>query len=147
MSRYVLNQWSKMIQTWTRFAYRKNITFFETPHGSQNRLIHVYPQSPRGPEGLKPLQRITTMKPTKHSSPPGVRLERTSPSGWWARATPLKNMSSSFGMISNPIYGNIKNGNQTTNQPFVWAKTRDPVDWSFWGMGCVMAFGDRILWG
>ena len=31
-------------------------------------------------------------------------------------ATPLKNMSSSIGMISNPIYGKIKNGNQTTNQ-------------------------------
>ena len=24
-------------------------------------------------------------------------------SAWWARATPLKNMSSSIGMISNPI--------------------------------------------
>ena len=36
--------------------------------------------------------------------------------GWWARATPLKNMSSSIGMISNPTYGKIKNGNQTTNQ-------------------------------
>ena len=33
--------------------------------------------------------------------------------GW---ATPLKNMSSSIGMISNLIYGKIKNGNQTTNQ-------------------------------
>ena len=33
--------------------------------------------------------------------------------GW---ATPLKNMSSSIGMIRNPIYGKIKNGNQTTNQ-------------------------------
>ena len=33
--------------------------------------------------------------------------------GW---ATPLKNMTSSIGMISNPIYGKIKNGNQTTNQ-------------------------------
>ena len=31
-------------------------------------------------------------------------------------ATPLKNMSSSIGMISNPIDGKIKNGNQTTNQ-------------------------------
>ena len=28
--------------------------------------------------------------------------------GWWARATPLKNMSSSIGMIRNPIYGKIK---------------------------------------
>ena len=30
-------------------------------------------------------------------------------SGWWARDTPLKNMSSSIGMIRNPIYGKIKN--------------------------------------
>ena len=41
-------------------------------------------------------------------------------SGWWARATPLKNMSSSIGMISNPIYiyiwENKIDGNQTTNQ-------------------------------
>ena len=27
-------------------------------------------------------------------------------------------MSSSIGMISNPIYGKIKNGNQTTNQVY-----------------------------
>ena len=33
--------------------------------------------------------------------------------GW---ATPLKNMSSSIGMMKFPIYGKIKNGNQTTNQ-------------------------------
>ena len=33
--------------------------------------------------------------------------------GW---ATPLKNMSSSVGMMTFPIYGNIENGNQTTNQ-------------------------------
>ena len=36
--------------------------------------------------------------------------------GW---ATPLKNMSSSIGMIRNPRYGKIKNGNQTTNQPLI----------------------------
>ena len=35
--------------------------------------------------------------------------ELTSISGWWAGATPLKNMSSSIGMISNSIYGKIKN--------------------------------------
>ena len=29
-------------------------------------------------------------------------------SGWWFLATPLKNMSSSIGMISNPICGKIK---------------------------------------
>ena len=45
-----------------------------------------------------------------------VKRWSTTLSGWWARATPLKNMSSSIGMISNPIYGKIKNGNQTTNQ-------------------------------
>ena len=33
--------------------------------------------------------------------------------GW---ATPLKNMSSSIGMMTFPIHGKIKNGNQTTNQ-------------------------------
>ena len=33
--------------------------------------------------------------------------------GW---ATPLKNMTSSVGIIRNPRYGKIKNGNQTTNQ-------------------------------
>ena len=36
--------------------------------------------------------------------------------------TPLKNMSSSIGMIRNPIYGKIKNGNQTTNQLFTYEK-------------------------
>ena len=33
----------------------------------------------------------------------------TCQAAWWARATPLKNMTSSVGMISNPIYGKIKN--------------------------------------
>ena len=33
--------------------------------------------------------------------------------GW---ATPLKNMSSSIGMMKFLIYGKIKNGNQTTDQ-------------------------------
>ena len=33
--------------------------------------------------------------------------------GW---ATPLKNMTSSIGMMRFPTYGKIKNGNQTTNQ-------------------------------
>ena len=36
--------------------------------------------------------------------------------GW---ATPLKNMSSSIGMMKFPIYGKIKNGNQTTNQQWI----------------------------
>ena len=35
---------------------------------------------------------------------------------WWFFATPLKNMTSSVGMISNPIYGKIKLMFQTTNQ-------------------------------
>ena len=40
-------------------------------------------------------------------------------SGWWARATPLKNMSSSIGMMRFPILmGTCQiHGNQTTNQP------------------------------
>ena len=34
--------------------------------------------------------------------------------GWWFE--PLWKIWKSIGMISNPIYGKIKNGNQTTNQ-------------------------------
>ena len=36
-------------------------------------------------------------------------------SGWWARATPLKNMSSSIGMMTATQYfwENSKNGNQS----------------------------------
>ena len=30
-------------------------------------------------------------------------------SGWWLNPTPLKNMSSSIGMMTFPIYGKIKN--------------------------------------
>ena len=40
-------------------------------------------------------------------------------SGWWFLATPLKNMISSIGMMTFPIYGKIKNGNQTTNQKLI----------------------------
>ena len=36
--------------------------------------------------------------------------------GWWFFATPLKNMSSSFGMMKATQYIQKKNGNQTTNQ-------------------------------
>ena len=32
-----------------------------------------------------------------------ARMVDVSPAGWWARATPLKNMTSSIGMIRNPI--------------------------------------------
>ena len=39
--------------------------------------------------------------------------------GWWFQ--PLWKIWKSVGMISNPIYGKIKNGNQTTNQPLgIW---------------------------
>ena len=37
-------------------------------------------------------------------------------SGWWLSPTPLKNMSSSVGMMKFPIYGKIKFMFQTTNQ-------------------------------
>ena len=30
--------------------------------------------------------------------------------GWWFQPTPLKNMSSSVGMMTFPIYGKMKNG-------------------------------------
>ena len=43
-----------------------------------------------------------------------VIVQFTNLVGGWA--TPLKNMSSSIGMMTFPIYGKIKNGNQTTNQ-------------------------------
>ena len=46
--------------------------------------------------------------------------------GW---ATPLKNMSPSIGMMTFPISGKIKNGNQTTNQvsiSFPWFALRFP---------------------
>ena len=40
------------------------------------------------------------------------------PSGWWSRATPLKNMTSSIGMMRATQYSweNKIDGNQTTNQ-------------------------------
>ena len=62
-----------------------------------------------------------------------------STSGWWFE-TPLKNISQ-LGRLF-PIYGKIKNGNQTTNQTFyTWvpmpeiAITHPPLDhWTiFWG--------------
>ena len=37
--------------------------------------------------------------------------------GWWARATPLKNMTSSIGMMRFPLLmGKKIHGNHTTNQ-------------------------------
>ena len=44
---------------------------------------------------------------------PSTGIQCSLAGGW---ATPLKNMNVSLGMIRNPIYGKIKNGNQTTNQ-------------------------------
>ena len=63
----------------------------------------------------------------KHHHPmiiPGGVQPLASTAGWWARATPLKNMSSSIGMIRNPIYGKIKLMFQTTNQVFFWRKLK-----------------------
>ena len=37
-------------------------------------------------------------------------------SGWWLSPTPLKNMSSSIGMMNSPRFGKIKVMFQTTNQ-------------------------------
>ena len=45
------------------------------------------------------------------------QISRMTIPGWWARATPLKNMSSSIGMIMETQYiGKIKLMFQTTNQ-------------------------------
>ena len=52
--------------------------------------------------------------------------------GWWFQPTPLKNMSSSDGMMRFPIDGKIKFMFQTTNQINIWVWTycgwlRNPV--------------------
>ena len=52
-----------------------------------------------------------------------LKLFKNKP-GWWARATPLKNMSSSIGMISNPIYGKIET--VPNHQPETVLKHRMP---------------------
>ena len=52
------------------------------------------------------------------------KIQRHSNTGWWARATPLKNMSASIGMIRNPILmGKSKKWQPvTTNQNRIsWA--------------------------
>ena len=43
--------------------------------------------------------------------------------GWWLNPTPLKNRSSSTGMMTFPIYGKIKNGpnHQPVEKPW-WLK-------------------------
>ena len=55
------------------------------------------------------------------------KLQKKEPlPGWWFLATPLKNMSSSIGMMTFPIYGKIKLMFQTTNQLpmdlFLWPR-------------------------
>ena len=39
--------------------------------------------------------------------------------GWWFLAIPLKNMSSSVGMIINPRYGKQKNSKPPTRNTFI----------------------------
>ena len=51
--------------------------------------------------------------------------------GWWFLATPLKNMKVNWDDDRNPLYGKIKNGNQTTNQirwcpPVMWTLVYKP---------------------
>ena len=47
------------------------------------------------------------------------------PSGWWLSPTPLKNMSSSVGMMTFPIYGKSWNScsQPPTSNCFVWLST------------------------
>ena len=54
---------------------------------------------------------------TRHHKADVARSYELQPSatGWWF-GPPLWTIWKSIGMISNPIYGKIKNGNQTTNQ-------------------------------
>ena len=70
-------------------------------------------------------------------------------SGWWFFATPLKNMRSSIGMMTFPIYGTIKLMFQTTNQvlkqsPDEGMKGENSLRqlWSRWAMDST-----RWLWG
>ena len=60
-------------------------------------------------------QSIDDENPAK--SPWFSALNHTINSGWWFE--PLWKIWKSIGMIRNPIYGKIKNGNQTTNQKMV----------------------------
>ena len=65
-----------------------------------------------------PVQRNTT------------NIDKQYQTGWWFFATPLKNMSSSIGMMTFPIngiYGKIKHGNQTTNQQKIEHKEWEPI--------------------
>ena len=53
---------------------------------------------------------------------------------WLVVGPPLWNIWKSIGMISNPIYGKIKNGNQTTNQHGIWRIPPCPA----WCQGCAV---------
>ena len=46
-------------------------------------------------------------------------------SGWWLSPTPLKNMSSSVGMMKFPVYGKIKNVPNHTNQIYLYPSVDD----------------------
>ena len=54
------------------------------------------------------------MKLRFHDDNDEMNMAQTNITGWWFE--PLWKIWKSIGMISNPIYGKIKNGNQTTNQ-------------------------------
>ena len=84
----------------------------------------IQPNEPFGHQDLRAWHEVHEPKGLDHmqivslnAKPNAARLNSfslswaqwVSYSGWWARATPLKNMSSSIGMIRNPIYGKIKN--------------------------------------
>ena len=64
--------------------------------------------------------------------------------GGWGK-TPLKNMSASIGMMTFPIYGKRKNGNQTTNQFLyhlvIWKNLQTPPHISYeYVKGCVSEY-------
>ena len=69
-------------------------------------------------------------------------------SGWWLVWTPLKNMTSSIGMISNPIYininGKIKFMATIHHQPVIWSSginstARQTRLWTFTATSCPVA--------
>ena len=48
------------------------------------------------------------------------------PSGWWFIATPLKNMTSSIGMMTFPVYGKIKlMATKPPTSPFIFVGLQD----------------------
>ena len=54
------------------------------------------------------------------------QLLKWTSSGWWL-GHPSEKIWKSVGMISNPIYGKIKNGNPTTNQSCVFNSLRRSI--------------------